>query len=202
MPRSIRNPQGITLRKLIQNTYHHYRNRFDNRDRDVIRNIIVKKIDVYDGKDPGEARTTYRIITTSYPQYYPYYTRKDSRGRTRRRQRTYRHMYEIIIQLDELSLDSDRFKIRTGSDAKWDFSPLGKYRKDSRGRIIEGRNIQRGINGDFFFRLSWLYKNAGILYGRNYANGPPKKTNPKGILFLDKHMLRALEILTNNQIIQ
>lgn len=202
MPRSIQNPEGLTLRKLIQNTYHYMRSRYTYRDRDVLKSVTVKKVSVYGGKDPGEARTKFIIQTKSYPQYHPYFTRRDSRGRLRRHQRTYRHEYDITIQLDSLSLDTDRLKIRTGADAKWDFSEAGKTKKDSRGRVREGTNIKRGINGDFFFRLSWLYKEKGILFGRNHANGPPNQTNPKQIVFLDKHMLRALEFLVSRGILQ
>lgn len=202
MPRTLKNKDGWTIRKLVQNTYHHMNNRFDYKERDVLKSVIVKKIKVYDDKEPGQARTKYVIESRSYPQYYPYYTRKDARGRVRARQRTYRHEYDITIQLDELSLDTDRFRMRTGSDLKWDFSPSGKSKKDSRGRIIEGTNIKRGINGDFFFRCSWLYKQKGILFGRNFANGPPNTANPNHILFLDKHMLRTVEFLINRGILQ
>jgi len=61
MPRSIRNPEGWTIRKLIQNTYTHKRNRFQFKERDVLKSIKVEKVHVYDGKDPGEDRTTFFI---------------------------------------------------------------------------------------------------------------------------------------------
>jgi hypothetical protein len=200
MPRSIRNPKGWTIRKLVQNTHHHMPSRFDYRDRDVLKSIIIKEVHVYDGKNPGEDRTTFKIESRSYPQYYPYYTKKDKRGRERSKQRTYRHEYEVIIQVDSLSIDDDRIKLRTGADAKWDFSTRGSTKKVGKGRnqrIVEGSNIKRGLNGDHFFRLSYIRKQDGILYGRNYAGWFPKKTNPQGIQFLTKHELRVIEILMN-----
>lgn len=196
MPASIKNSEGWTLRRLIQNTYFHMNNRFDYRDRDVLRSIKVKKVSVYDGKNPGEARTKYVIQSFSYPQYRPYIKKV---GQV---QRNYKHEYDVTIQLEELSLDTDKFKIRTGSDMKWDFSSKGKSKKDSRGRIIEGSNIKRGINGDFFFRLSYIRHEAGILFGRNFTNGPPLVTNPNRLQFLTKHELRVLEILINKGILQ
>jgi hypothetical protein len=205
MPRSIRNSEGWTIRKLLQNTFHHKRNRFENKERDVLKSITIKKISVYDAKDLGQDRTKFIIQTSSYPQYAPYYTGKDVRGRPITKQRTYKHQYDITIQMDSLSIDDDRIKLRTGADAKWDFSEKGKGHWEGKGRnrkFIEGSNIKRGLNGDFFFRLSWVYSENGILFGRNYANGPPKITNPKGIVFLDKHMIRALQVLIDKGVLK
>ena len=205
MPYSIRNSQGITLRYLLNNTFVHMRSRYDYAERDVLKRIIIKKVSVYDGKNIGEARTRFDIISSSYPQYYPYYTKKDSRGRPRTKQRTYKHPYDVIIQMEELSLDCDAIKLRTGADAKWDFTNAGKGYWMGKGRNkhwIEGTNVKRGINGDFFFRCSYLRAQAGILFGRNFAEWPPRKTNPKMILFLTKHELNAIRILVNKGLIQ
>ena len=205
MPRSIQNPQGITLRKLINNTFVYMHNRFDYSERDVLKRIVIRRVSVYDGKNPGEARTRFDIVSSSYPQYYPYYTKKDNRGRPRTKQRTYKHQYDVIIQMEKLSLDCDAIKLRTGADAKWDFTKAGKGYWLGKGRNkhwIEGSNIKRGINGDFFFRSSYLFHEAGILFGRNFAEWPPRKTNPKMILFLDKHMINTLKILVNKGLIQ
>jgi hypothetical protein len=53
MPRSIRNPEGYTIRKLVQNTYTHMRSRVENMERDVLKSIVILKVSVYDGKEPG-----------------------------------------------------------------------------------------------------------------------------------------------------
>lgn len=205
MPRSIRNKNGWTIRKLVQNTYTHMPNRFENKDRDVLKSIVIQKVSVYNGKEPGKDRTKYIITSYSYPQYRPYYTGKDVRGRAIKYQRTYKHEYQVTIQMDSLSIDDDRIKLRTGADAKWDFSAKGKSSTSGTGRskrIVEGSNIKRGLNGDFFFRLSWVYQQNGILFGRNFANGPPVKTNPHMIVFLDKHMIRALQTLIDRGVLK
>ena len=205
MPVSIRNPQGITLRYLLNNTFVHMRNRYDYSERDVLRRIVIRRVSVYDGKNIGEARTRFDIISSSYPQYYPYYTKKDNRGRPRTKQRTYKHQYDVTIQMEKLSLDCDAIKLRTGADAKWDFTKAGKgywMGKGRNKRWVEGSNIKRGINGDHFFRLSYIRQQAGILFGRNFAEWPPRKTNPKMIQFLTKHELNAIRILVNKGIIQ
>jgi len=192
---------NYTLRMLIQNTYAHKetRSRFEYKQRDMVKVIRIEKTDVYDGKQPGEARTKFIIRTQSTPQYAPYYTKTDSQGRPRKRQMKYRHQYEVVMQLDKLSIDVP-VKIRVGSSCKWDFGPGGKTRRVKSGRnvkIIEGSNVTRGRNGDFFFRCEWLYHKEGILFGRNWTNAPPVKTNPKGILFLPKHALAVTEFLMN-----
>ncbi len=205
MPRSIRNPKGYTIKKLVQNTWTHKQNRFRYRERDVLKSIIIKEVNVYDGKEPGEARTTFKIESRSYPQYYPYYSRLDVRGRPRTKQRTYRHEYEVVIQMDSLSINDDRIKLRTGRDAKWDFSERGKGKWVGKGRsrrFIEGSNIKREINGDHFFRLSFIRSQDSLLYGRNYAGWFPKQTNPYGIHFLTKHELRVVEVLMNRGILK
>jgi hypothetical protein len=155
MPSPLSNPGGWTLRRLLLNTYAHQetKTRYDYKIRDMVKSIRIEEIKVYDGKNPGRARTKFIVRTQSTPQYWPYYTKKDSRGRPRKRQIKYRHQYQVVVQLDKLSIDVP-FRGRVGSQGKWDFGPKGKAQKIKQGRnikIIEGSNVTRGLNGDFFF---------------------------------------------------
>jgi hypothetical protein len=171
----------------------------------MVKVIRIEKMDVYDGKQPGQARTKFIIRTQSTPQYCPYYTKKDSRGRSRKRQMKYRHEYQVVIQLDKLSIDVP-FKGRIGAMGRWDFGPNGKARKIKQGRnvkIIEGSNITRGLNGDFFFRCSYVWKKNGILFGRDWTNGqPPVRVNPKQIVFAPKHFLAVCSFLMERGILK
>jgi hypothetical protein len=201
MPSPIRN--SWSLRKLLQITYQFKKNRFEYSERDVLSRIEILKVHVYDGKQPGEARTTYRIRSSSYPQYYPYKTKTDSRGRPTTRQRKYKHQYEVILQLDKLSLDVP-VKMRTGAARMWDFKAKEVITRNRQGRIVsirESKNTLNGINGDFFMRLEWVYAQEGILYGRCFANGPPLKTNPQQVPFLDKHAIRVVTALMERGIL-
>jgi len=191
MPSPIQN--SWTLTKLLQNTYQYQRNRFNYKIRDYVSALHVEQIKVYDGKNPGEARTKFIIRTQSTPQYSPYYTRLDRWGRRRSRQNKYKHQYNVTIQLDELSMHVP-FKGRIGNLGKWDFSPAGKPKKVN-GLVIEGKNVLRGLNGDFFFRCEWLWHEEGILFGRTWTNRPPRITNPAKIIFAPKHMLAAIQLL-------
>jgi hypothetical protein len=202
MPSPLSNPGGWTLRRLIQNTYAHMetRSRFTYQTRDMVKVIRIEKTDVYDGKNPGQARTKFTIRTQSTPQYYPYYTKKDAQGRPRKRQIKHKHQYQVIIQLDRLSIDVP-FRGRVGAMGKWDFGPSGRDRRIKKNRtfvIIPGTNTVKGLNGDFFFRCSYVWKKNGILFGRDWTNGqPPVHVNPNQIAFAPKHMIACIEYLMN-----
>jgi len=199
MPASLKNEYDLSIRKLIKLTYQYFPSRIDTKERDIISRIKIKEIKTYSG---STNRKKFIIESSSYPQYNPYFTKKDSRGRERGKQRAYKHKYDVTIQLDTLSVDTTGIKLRTGADARWDFTSAGRPKKDSRGKIKEGTNVKRGLNGDFFFRLSYAYKKYGILFGRNWAVGAPTKTNPKQIPFLDKHALHVIETLVNIGVLQ
>ena len=201
MPKKIQN--NWTLRKLIQNTYAHQysRSRFVYEMRDMVKVIRVEKVSVYDGKNPGTARTKFVITTRSTPQYYPYYTKKDAWGRTRQRQLRYQHQYAVTIQLDKLSIDVP-FKGRVGAVGTWDFSKRGSPVKLPNGKIKEGTNYIKGINADFWFRCSWVWQQEGILFGRNYAKGAPIRVNPQQIVFAPKHFLAVVQYLMERGILK
>lgn len=195
MPRRI--ATDWTLKKLLQNTYHYYRNRFEYKRRDMVQMVRIERVHVYDNRAPGKARTTYRVISRSYPQYWPYYTRRDARGRRRQRQRTHQHEYQVVLQLDKLSINVP-FKARVGADKKWRFGSehRPRRRRDARSEsaaVRESTNVNEGINADWFFRCSHVWQQAGILYGRNWASGPPTQTNPRQIVFAPKHMIAVVE---------
>jgi hypothetical protein len=202
MPSPLQNPHGWNLRRLISNTYAHKetRTRFVYKQRDMVKGIRIEKISVYDGKSPGEDRTKFIIRTRSTPQYAPFYTKRDTRGRPRKRQMKHHHYYEVTIQLDSLSLDAPP-KIRVGGQGRWDMTPAGRDRRVKKGRtfvIIPGTNTVKGLNGDFHWRLENLFKREGVLFGRDTTNGqPPIRVNPHMILFLPKHALAAIELLMN-----
>lgn len=201
MPRKIQN--DWTLRKLIQNTYAHQysKTRFTYKIRDLVKVIRVEQVSVYNGKDPGKARTKFIITTRSTPQYYPYFTKKDKWGRTRQHQIRYKHEYAVTIQMDKLSIDVP-FKGRVGAVGSWDFSAAGSPKKLPNGKIKEGTNYLRGINGDFWFRCSWVWQQEGILFGKNYAKGAPVKVNPNNIVFAPKHFLAVVQYLMEQGILK
>jgi hypothetical protein len=202
MPSPIRN--NWSLKKLLQITQQYAPNRFDYRDRDVLRRIEIVKVHVYDGKRPGEARTTYKVRSSSYPQYYPYKTKTDSRGRQHTYQRKYKHSYEVTLQLDRLSVNAP-VKLRTGASRKWDPAAKTKITRNRFGRIVsikESKNVLLGINGDFVFRLEWVYAQEGILYGRCWATTPPGTTNPVGVPFLDKHAIGVVTALMKQGVLK
>lgn len=198
-----------TLKQLMQITYKYYYSRFDYMKRDVVKSAIkVTQISVYDGKNPGEARTRFLIKSSSYPQYRPYFTGFDKRGRKIRYQRTYKHTYDIILQLDKLSLNCP-FKMRIGSARMYNFNPpknLIRSKKNPKGKYLSvgDYNIEvLGINPDFFFRLDFIYWTEKILYGRHFAKWMPKReTNKYGLPFLTKHCIWVIKVLMERGILK
>ncbi len=179
------------------------RNRFEFSKRDVLKSIQIERRHFYD-LESNKTRTQFLVESSSYPNYKPYYTPKDDRGRSRAYQRRNKHKYKVIISLDILSIDSPNLKLRTGSQAVWD-KRVAQIKKDKKGRVIRDNLdiVQKGINPDFRFRLESVYNQNGILFGRDMTKGvPPVKTNPKQIVFLDKHMLSVIRILMNRKILK
>ena len=185
-----------SIQTVMQITAEAYQSRYENMTRDVVKSAVhIKKVTVYDGKDPGTgSRTRFDIISQSWPQYYPYFTQKDARGRTRTYQRTTKHQYLVTIQMDFLTLTTP-IKFRTGSDKKWDFNPnpaLIKSKTNKYGQYLSVGDYNAkvtGVNGDFFFQQSYVRKIENCLFGRNYTNGFPSKMNPRGLVFATKHEL-------------
>jgi len=200
----IRNSYGWTLKKLLEVTYQHpqFQNRYQYMERDVLRRITIREVTVWDAQRKGAPSVKYVIESNSYPQYFPYFTKRDKRGRRRGYQRSYKHEYDVTLELSRLSINTTGIKLRTGADRKWRFGREHRARKDKRGRVIEGTNQKMGINGDFFFRSEYVFKQNGILFGRDWTNGPPSQTNPNMIPFLDKHMLRTVTELVNRGILK
>jgi hypothetical protein len=201
MPTKLKGYWNIT--NLFNITKESHPNRFDYAKRDVIKSAIrIVKVKVYDGKQPGLARTKFEIFSSSFPQYEPYYTVYDSRGRIRAYQRTYKHQYKVTIQMDELTVRNP-IKLRTGQDFKYNFNPNPssiKSKSNPNGRYLSvaDYNIEvNGINPDFFFTNSWVRHEEDCLVGKNYANGAPLKSNPFLLPFLTKHEIVVLETLLN-----
>jgi hypothetical protein len=175
--------------------------RFEYAARDVKKSLIrIVKTLVYDGKNPGQgSRTVFTIQSTSFPQYWPYYTKYDKWGRVRTYQKKYSHQYQVIVKLDYLTL-STPVKLRTGSDKKWKFQVpeyMIKSKKNPYAPYLSvgDYNAQAlGVNGDFFFAHSYNRAVEGCLYGRNYADKAPEKYPT---VFLGKHEIAVIEVLMN-----
>jgi len=92
------------------------------------------------------------------------------------------HKYPVTFLIDSIDKGIfSTFKFRTGSLKK----PIIKNPAMTSQQIGE-RNIRNGIQMNFFFFLEFILKKHNLLFGRCYANYPPNKTNPKGMIFFDK----------------
>ena len=93
----------FTINEVLNFTYQYYRfrNRFDYRDRDVVKRIIIKKVKRFQPDRVGEPLILYIIESRSWPQYRPYFNPKTGR----KYQRKVKHEYDITLELDSLSIN-------------------------------------------------------------------------------------------------
>lgn len=137
-----------TIKEVLKITNKLYANRFTYKDRDVVKRITIKEVKEVSRHDkPGQPRvyTKYVIESKSYPQYPPYLTRSDSRGRSRTYQRTISHEYDVVFEMDRLSINTKEWVSRVGSGKKWVTDPPGNQIKTitARRRRILKRKADR-----------------------------------------------------------
>ena len=132
---------NITLKDALIYTYQYYPSRFSNMDRDVLKTIIIseKKEFFPDRNVPPQVKFLIKAITYSYPQYSPF--DKNKRGN---KQRSHKHQYSIVLELESLSMDS-RFRLLQGNSAKWNKTPpkylLKTISKSEKDRIKAQLNL-------------------------------------------------------------
>ena len=98
-------------------TRQFFSNRFDNARRDVVKKLVIKEVKHFETKRLAEPLIRYRIESKSWPNYKPY-LRKGKKF-----QRRVPHRYDVILQLDELSINTSAWKGRLGSGRKWNPRP-------------------------------------------------------------------------------
>jgi len=206
---------SVSLEQAIKNTNELFPSRFETMKRDVVKRIQIQKVVSLSPDRPDEPAVAYHIRSKSWPQYKPYYTGKDKKGRKTAYQRSVPHYYNITLEMDEMNLHTLNWKIVLGSLKRWVKKPPQSsvktiYKENLKRwdkRRIERHRQQRslyldvgdynsrklGINADFIFRCAFAYWTHGHLYGRNYyGNVPAAKTNPQSIVFLPKHVLNVV----------
>ncbi|KKL48202.1 hypothetical protein LCGC14_2327860 [marine sediment metagenome] len=221
----------FTMRQVLFFTQQYVKNRFDNYKRDVTKRIVIKRIQKYKADRPGGPTILFQVESKSYPQYNPYFTRKDKRGRLRSYQRTTPHYYDCILQFDRLSIDTVHWRGRVGSGKVWIAHPsqqkIKQIYKETRAdwkkryspeRVREEIKKQKdrakyldigdynsqvnGINGDFIFRCSFAWWSHGHQYGRSYYGNVPSSLNPKNVIFLPKHMINFITVLLQQGVLK
>lgn len=209
---------SFTLKEVLQITKQsQFENRFDYKERDVLRSIKVQERVQLKPDRPNEPTVKYIIRTYSYPQYKPYL----QKGQTR--QHTYKHQYDSTLEMDRLSLNTTSWKYRLGSGKVWKEAPqnlirsiykrnlkvwpksrIEQHRKNTKPYLDSGdwNSRVQGINADWIFRCWYAYFLHGHGYGRNYYGNVPSSLNPKNIVFAPKHFIALLEVLMNKGILK
>lgn len=233
---------AYTIKEVLQNTHMKMKNRFDYMERDVIKRVTIKEVTELSPDRTTRPQVRYEITTESYPQYAPFYTGTDRRGRKIRYQRSFQHEYDTTLTLDRLSLNTKNWKMRVGSTAKWRKTipesqlkkptkktrtkwrkqlekkyPGDKKKQSQEMKKLEDRQYRKGdylsvgdynakklgINGDWIFRLAYVFYIHGHHFGQNYYGWQsPSITNPQKIIFFPKHALRLIQFLTDKHILK
>lgn len=112
------------------------------------------------------------------------------------------HKFPVIFQFKDVDKGSlSPFKWRTGSEKRW----IKKIPTlDS--KQIANLNILNQVQAQFMFELEFVLRKNNLLYGQCRANRPPSKTNPRNLVYFDKHALFCCEkiilnLLNNKEII-
>jgi len=193
--------QGVTLRQMLKLSYKYYKSsKGDSKDWRAILDISRatlrgSKNFEYDKTESTWVQTGRNIKMEFICSTKPIsYEKKDSIP-------IHKYPVTFLIRDFNAGLDST-FKFRTGSQFKPKFSAKGMS-ADQTKKITE-YNIKKGIQMQFFFELSYVLFQRGLLYGKNWAKWKPMKTNPKGYVFFDKHSFfifkkMVVKLLTSNR---
>ncbi len=221
----------FTIKQVLQFTKQSntYNNRFEYAKRDKVKTLRIKEIKTLDPNRPGRIKTKYLIESRSKPNYYPYRYRskkKDgSKGRYRRR--NIEHQYDIVLEVDRLSINSINWRLRVGSLKKVRKPPqreikqiytetkekwikrygeketkerIAKHKRKKRLYLNEGDWLARklGIFLDGYYRQYVPLYIHDHLYGRLYNTEIPKKAE----IFFDKHTIAMIDVLLRANILK
>lgn len=201
-----------TIREVLNLTRQYVPNRFSYRSRDVIKRISIRKVTQLHPDRPGAPSVKYRIITYSYPQYGKF---KNIKTKGAKKQRTIRHQYDTIMEMDRLSIDTRHWKMRVGSGKDWESKPpqkfikqiyqetrkkwnkkrIERHKKSAKYLDVGDYNAARGLNGDFVFRCMHAYYRAGHLFGDPRKGRQPSSLNRNDVVFFTKHQIHIVETL-------
>lgn len=184
----------MTLAELIDNTKKLVPQRIEYAKRDVVyKRIYIVKVRKY-SVSSKRLTTIVEVHSTSNPHYYPY-TKRD---------RNTVHTYDVKIAFHTAGMSLlSRITLRTGSERKWDPRPPKDEMKYLSPKTVPEYNIKRlGINPDFYYRQSWVRREQGVLYGRNYAPRPTGHANPFHHIWLTKHEWAVVQFLVQKGFIQ
>lgn len=194
-----------TLNSLIQISNQVAFNRLEYAFRDIPKSAIqIKKVNTYNGKNPESgSKTLFYIQSHSWPQYAPFYTRFDKKGRTRVYQRSVKHIYQVIIKMDYLNINAP-VQLRTGTNKKpvtFVSSNLIKSKKNPYGLYLSlGDFIAKfqGINLDHYYRQEHIRAVEGCLFGKDLCGSTPSDVKTP---WLTKHEWRVIEVLLEQGIL-
>ena len=173
--------KGLTIADVIKLSWKYYKSpQGDNKDRRM-------KIDVKSARLTLRQNYEYNQSTKQWEQNgrdvkIEFIVQSDPKSYKKTDNiKIHRYPCTFLIHSIDMGINST-FKWRTSSLK----SPIFKKPGMTAQQIAE-KNIRSGIQMQFITELMFVLKKYNLLYGRNWANRPPVKTNPKMKIFFDKH---------------
>lgn len=182
--------EGITIADVIKWSYQYYKSAAgDNKDQRM-------KIDVKHARFVAKNNYDYNHSTQQWEQVgrdimFEFLVMSQPTS-YKRIDTLNKHYYPVTLLIHNFDKGlRSTFRWRTGSLKKPVFSKKGDNANQR--KKIAHKNIKNQIQLNFFFYLEFILQQRGLLYGRSWANRPPRKTNPRGIIFFDKTALYIIK---------
>jgi hypothetical protein len=210
-------PEGkYTIKDVLHLTFNNqYKNRYEYMKRDKIKTIYIREIKTFNPKNLNEPSYSFEFISTSLPQYSPYFTkkvvrqyRKGKKEYTRKTQRTIKHHYSIYLRVwGNGSINTKRWKVRLGEDRMWrtknKISPRllksKKYPNAPYLNVGDYNSRYYGLNGDWIFRAAYYFREAGHSY--NVRHTGYKKPTISDQIFFPKHLINLFNVLLQSKLL-
>lgn len=119
---------SFTVQQALENTRKYFKTRMKNAKRDKVKVVKVKQVKYFKKDRKNMPLVKYIIETRSIPQYKPYFTGKDSRGRKRKSQRKVKHNYDLTFEIDQMTIYSPNWRLAVGSMRIWKKAPQNKVK--------------------------------------------------------------------------
>lgn len=177
---------SISITTVFFNSLKYYRGRIDNKVSRAIKDIRSAKIINKNNFEYNRSTRTWEqtgrtsklvIEVRSNPRSYPTIDTVAL------------HKYPITFEFKDIFLGPQTpFRWREGGLKKPIFKIAGKD-----AQFIADVNIKNQTQLQFFYEMEYIAKKNNLLWGVNYANRPPVKTNPRSLIYFGKHAYFAVK---------
>lgn len=102
----------FSIKDVLVFTRQFFGSRFTYAKRDVVKRLTIKQVKRFKSRGLATPTVFYRIESKSWPNYKPYIREG------KKFQRRVHHEYDVILEMDRLSINTTAWKIKVGSGRK------------------------------------------------------------------------------------